>query len=47
MIITLTAIVMEGDESRCRDAGMDGYLPKPVRLDTLAAVFARSATERS
>ena len=47
MIIALTANVMEGDESRCREAGMDGYLPKPIRLDTLAAVLARSATEQS
>ena len=37
-IVALTAHVMQGDEQRCLEAGMDGYLPKPIereRLDTL------------
>ncbi len=38
-IIALTASVMQGDEVRCREAGMDGYISKPVRLDDLAALF--------
>jgi PAS domain S-box-containing protein len=35
-IVALTANVIAGEEQRCRAAGMDGYLPKPLRLETLA-----------
>lgn len=40
-IIALTANVMPGEEVRCREAGMDGYLMKPVRLDILVSELAR------
>jgi CheY-like chemotaxis protein len=42
-IIALTASVMQDDQSRCRAAGMDGYLVKPLRLDTLADALAKVA----
>jgi CheY-like chemotaxis protein len=35
-IIALTANVLESDEARCRAAGMDGYLQKPLTLETLS-----------
>jgi PAS domain S-box-containing protein len=40
-VIALTANALEDDRERCLDAGMDDYLTKPFRRDTLAAVLAR------
>jgi signal transduction histidine kinase/CheY-like chemotaxis protein len=39
VIIALTANAMQGEESRCREAGMDAYLAKPLRLERLAAAL--------
>jgi CheY-like chemotaxis protein len=44
VILALTANVMQGEERRCRDAGMDGYLPKPLRLDSLASALSELAS---
>jgi CheY-like chemotaxis protein len=37
---------MPGDEERCREAGVDAYLSKPVELkrliETIAALLARA-----
>jgi two-component system cell cycle response regulator DivK len=35
-IIALTANVMKGDRERSLEAGCDGYIQKPVNVDTLA-----------
>ncbi len=34
-IIAMTAHTMKGDSRRCFDAGMDGYVGKPIRPETL------------
>lgn len=38
-IVALTASAMNGDEERCRAAGMDDFVTKPVTLDRLASVL--------
>jgi CheY-like chemotaxis protein len=45
-IIALTADAMEGDRERCLCAGMDDYISKPVRLETLREVLARVGSAR-
>jgi len=42
-IVALTAIAMSGDEERCLEAGMDGYLSKPIELARLAEALERAA----
>lgn len=39
-IIALTASATAGESERCREAGMTGFLTKPVRMDDLAAALA-------
>jgi two-component system sensor histidine kinase/response regulator len=43
-IIAMTAAAMEGDRDRCLEAGMDDYITKPVRLETVAEILQRWIT---
>ena len=40
-IIALTAYAMKGDEEKARAAGCDGYIAKPIEIDTFPATLAR------
>ena len=40
-IIGLTAHATEEDRERCRQAGMDGYVPKPIQIDDLLRVMGQ------
>ena len=44
-IIALTASVLEEDRQRCREAGMVGFLPKPLRIDELSEALTRHARQ--
>ena len=46
-VLALTALVMPGDRERCREAGVDEYLGKPVSLETLVEAVGRLARRRS
>ncbi|HZV26094.1 MAG TPA: response regulator, partial [Acidothermaceae bacterium] len=40
-IIAVTAMAMPGDRGLCVEAGMDAYLSKPIRADSLAQIVER------
>ena len=38
-IVAITAFAMDGDQEKCLEAGMDGYIAKPVKVDDLATLL--------
>lgn len=40
-IVAMTASAIQGDQEKCRKAGMDDYLAKPVRSKTLEKMLVR------
>jgi CheY-like chemotaxis protein len=44
-IIAMTANAMQGDKDKCMEAGMDGYLAKPFKLDELKAIVSQYKSE--
>jgi signal transduction histidine kinase/ActR/RegA family two-component response regulator len=47
VVVALTANAMSEDEERCRAAGMDGYLTKPIQFERLDEVLEKCAGEIS
>jgi len=41
-IIAMTAHALKGDEDRCLQAGMDGYVSKPIRTNELYAALEKT-----
>jgi PAS domain S-box-containing protein len=46
-IVAMTALVMKNDRERCLEAGMDGYLAKPIRPQELDEVLDARMEQRS
>ena len=41
-IVAMTAHAMRGDQERCLESGMDGYITKPIQPDRMMEVIDRA-----
>ncbi len=46
-IIAMTANAMQGDREECLEAGMDGYISKPIRLEELIQALSNCQPNRA
>jgi HPt (histidine-containing phosphotransfer) domain-containing protein len=46
-IIAMTANVMPGDRERCFEAGMDDFVPKPIRVEALVEALRKAPSART
>jgi CheY-like chemotaxis protein len=44
-IIAMTAHALKGDEARCPEAAMDGYVSRPIRTDELYAAMEKAVNK--
>ena len=44
-IVALTASAVDGDEERCRESGMDGYIQKPFRFPQIVEAIKKYTTK--
>ena len=47
VILALTAYAMKGDEEKARAAGCDGYVARPIDIETLPGVIAEHLARAS
>ncbi|WP_448561786.1 response regulator [Trichothermofontia sp.] len=45
-LVAMTAHALAGDRESCLQAGMDDYVSKPIRFETLVAALKRCAMQR-
>jgi PAS domain S-box-containing protein len=40
-IIAITAYALQGDREKCIEAGMDGYISKPIKMEDLVSILSK------